>query len=59
MPPGDGGFVLFFVRGWGIRPSKKLPGGWSGLELTDTLVLTRLNLSAIVRSMGFGRVSSQ
>ena len=31
----------FFARGWGIRPSKKLPGGfdrgWSGLELTDTL----------------------
>ena len=27
-------------RGWGIRPSKKCPGGgkgeWSGLELTDT-----------------------
>ena len=39
--PGGGGFELFFVRGSGIRPSKKLPGGfarvgWSGLELTDT-----------------------
>ena len=27
----------FFPGGWGIRPSKKVPGGWSGLELTDTL----------------------
>ena len=37
--PGGGGFELFFARGWGIRPSNKLPGGeeWSGLELTDTL----------------------
>ena len=31
-----GRFELFLPRGWGIRPSKKLPGGWSGLELTDT-----------------------
>ena len=23
--------------GWGIRPFKKFPRGWSGLELTDTL----------------------
>ena len=31
---------LFFARGWGIRPSKKLPGGGlAGLELTDTLIL--------------------
>ena len=35
---------------WRIRPSKKLPGvggGWSGLELTDTLskLLIRLVLS--------------
>ena len=30
----------FLPRGWGIRQSKKLPGGWSGLELTDTLVAT-------------------
>ena len=22
---------------WEIRPFKKFPGGWSGLELTDTL----------------------
>ena len=38
----------FFTRGWGIRLSKKLPGGfahrgggggWSGLELTDTLAI--------------------
>ena len=33
----------FLPRGWGIRPSKKSPGafawgGWSGLELTDTLM---------------------
>ena len=40
--PGGGCFELFFAWGWGIRPSKKLPegfcpGGWSGLELTDTL----------------------
>ena len=45
--PGGGGFELFLPRGWGIRPSKKFPGGfsrgggggrrgWSGLELTDT-----------------------
>ena len=32
----------FFARGWGIRPTKNCPGvfpggGWSGLELTDTL----------------------
>ena len=26
----------FLPRGWGIRPSKTYPGGWSGLELTDT-----------------------
>ena len=25
--PGGGGFELFFDRGWGICPSKKLPGG--------------------------------
>ena len=24
---GGGSFELFFGRGWGIRPSKKLPGG--------------------------------
>ena len=44
MPP-EWDFELFLLlRGWGIRPSKKLPGGfarggWSGLELTDTLVI--------------------
>ena len=27
----------FLPGGWGIRPSKNCPGGWSGLELTDTL----------------------
>ena len=35
-----GGVLARFYRpgGWGIRPSKKLPGGeWSGSELTDTL----------------------
>ena len=31
-------FELFCCSGgWGIRPSKSCPGGWSGLELTDTL----------------------
>ena len=36
-------FHTFFVPGglgggrWGIRPLKKFPGGWSDLELTDTL----------------------
>ena len=24
--PGGGGFELFFAQGWGICPSKKLPG---------------------------------
>ena len=24
---GGGPFEFFFARGWGIRPSKKLPGG--------------------------------
>ena len=38
--PGGGGFELFFARGVGNSPIKKncpgiLPGGWSGLELTD------------------------
>ena len=29
-----------FLSGWcGIRPSKNCPGGWSGLELTDTLFI--------------------
>ena len=34
------GVLNSFLPGWwGIRPLKKLPGegGWSGLELTDTL----------------------
>ena len=36
MPRGEGGLARFYrPEGWGIRPSKKLPGG-SGLELTDT-----------------------
>ena len=35
--PGDGGFELFFCPGVGNLPIKKnCPGGWSGLELTDT-----------------------
>ena len=39
----------FCPGGWGIRPSKKLPrgfargGGWSGLELTDTLAYDELH----------------
>ena len=57
--PGGGGFELFFPEGWGILPSKKLPGGfawggWSGLELTDTLPdlsLTYLLTSISVLSM--------
>ena len=42
---GGGGFELFFARGWGICPSKKLPGGlalvvgWSDMELIDTLAI--------------------
>ena len=40
--PGGGVLNFFFARGWGIRPSKKIargfcPGGWSGLELSDTI----------------------
>ena len=40
--PGGRGFELFFARGMGNSPIKKIarefcPGGWSGLELTDTL----------------------
>ena len=34
--PGGRGFELFFAWGGGVRPSKNYPGGWSGLELTDT-----------------------
>ena len=42
--PQVSGFRTFFVPGeWGIRPFKKFPGvcpgGWSGLELTDTLFI--------------------
>ena len=45
------GFLLIFIGprevgvlnslcpGVGIRPSKNCPGGWSGLELIDTLGL--------------------
>ena len=42
--PGGGGFELFFARGVGNSPIKKIARGfcrgggeWSGLELTDTL----------------------
>ena len=47
---GVGVLNSFFARGWGIRPSKKLRGdfaqgggggGWSDLELTDTLHVGR------------------
>ena len=35
--PGGGVLARFYrPGGWGIRPSKNCPGGWSGLELTDT-----------------------
>ena len=40
----------FLPRGWGIRPSKNCPGvllgegGWSGLELTDTLIVCPTHL---------------
>ena len=27
--PGGGGLNSFYARGWGIRPSKKLPGGFA------------------------------
>ena len=37
-PGGVGVLNSFFARGWRIRPSKNARGGWSGLELTDTLV---------------------
>ena len=40
--PGGGVLNSFFARGVGNSPIKKLPGGfaggWSGLELTDTLI---------------------
>ena len=47
-------FLTFFVpRGWGICPFEKIPlecvcpggGGWSGLELTDTLVYMHFEMS--------------
>ena len=42
--PGGGGFELFCCPGMENSPIKKVPGGfaqggWSGLELTDTLGL--------------------
>ena len=54
--PRGSGFRTFFVPGgWEIHPFKEFPGGWSGLELTDTLTglysrrtgtgLARVNLS--------------
>ena len=40
--PGGGGFDLFFARGGEFAHQKNcpvvLPGGWSGLELTGTLL---------------------
>ena len=52
--PGGGGFELFFCPGVGEFVHQKtcpgvLPGGWSGLELTDTL---KLNEKQIVLSVG-------
>ena len=47
MGPGVRVLNSFLPRWWGIRPSKNCPGGWSGLELTDTLfiyVLIKKNL---------------
>ena len=46
--PGESGFELSFCPGGGICPSKKLPrgfagGGWSGLELTDTLIFWNIS----------------
>ena len=36
--PGGGGFELLFCPGGGeFAHQKNCPGGWSGLELTDTL----------------------
>ena len=36
--PGGGGFELLFSSGGGeFIHQKNCPGGWSGLELTDTL----------------------
>ena len=41
--PWGRGFALLCARWLGIRPLKKLsgglPGGWSGLELTDALIM--------------------
>ena len=55
--PGGGGFELFFPEGWGIRPSKKclgvFPGGWSGLELTDTLAF--VNFITLITLRWFGQ----
>ena len=39
VTPGGESFELFLPRWWGIHPSKNCPGGWSGLELTDTLFI--------------------
>ena len=39
--PEGGGFELFSCpEGGKFCPSKQLPGGWSGLELTDTLYVS-------------------
>ena len=34
--PGGGGELLFCPRGGEFAHQKNCPGGWSGLELTDT-----------------------
>ena len=39
MGPGVRVLHSFLPRWWGIRQSKNCPGGWSGLELTDTLFI--------------------
>ena len=51
-----GVLTLFLLGGWGIGLSKKLPGGflpggWSGLELTDTLQTCKIIDSVVEITM--------
>ena len=56
LGPGVGVSNSFFARGVGNSPLKKLPvgfarGGWSGLELTDTLAEYRSFLRILVKNL--------